>query len=378
MNTTQQSMTNVTQAPKKASGCLNALAIIVTIVFVFFAVLGLIGFNIWRVLFNPTLVKHTLTTEIVSSDLAPSLLELFSGWRAEQRVANNESLSGVGEPDVVLLISYVNLDGWREIKQLLVTDEFVTHLISVSVDGFYNWLDSDDLWPNITWDMTPLKERMSGQAGIDAIMVAYSALPACTETQLADFQTRLSKVPPGVEVLYNLCQFPVPWHEDQVNDYVEALKSANENIPVRFNVSEEFGGSSSGGALGLAVAKSELKLVRLIARWGWLISILFLLIILGIRVRSLRSLGQFAGIPLFISGALAILFAWGGQAIIILLVTRSLLAAVSDLIRQEVGSSLKHLTAIFFQPLIIQGCILAGVGMVLIVLIFIKKGKTAR
>jgi hypothetical protein len=371
-----QPTSDAIRTPKKSPGASNALAIILAIAFVFFAVAGLIGFNIWRVIFNPPLVKQALTTEVVSSDLVPAILEIFSEWRAEQRVNNNESLSGVNEPDIVLLISYLDTDDWREIKQLLVTDEFVTHLISVSVDGIYSWLDSDNLWPATVWEMTPLKSHMSSEQGIDAIMVAYSALPVCTEAEIADLQQRLSKVPPGVEVLYNLCQFPAPWHEDQVNDYVDALKGINENIPVRFNVSEEFGGSPSAGAVNPALLKSQLRLLRFIAQWGWLIAIVLLLVILGVKVRSKRSLGQFIGIPLTVSGALAILIAWGGQASIIQFVTKSLLAATPDFVRQEVENSLKHLTALFFQPLLIQGIILAGLGTVLIVLMFIKKTKT--
>jgi hypothetical protein len=370
----EKTQSNANSLPKKSAGTSNALAIILAVAFVFFAIVGLIGFDIWRVLFNPTLVKQTLTTEIVSSDVAPALLRVFSEWRAEQRVANNESLSGVGEPDVVLLISYVELDGWHQIKQLLVTDDFVTHLISVSVDGLYGWIDTDDLWPNIVWEMTPLKSRMSGEQGVDAIMVAYSAMPECTDAEIADFQERLLKVPPGVEVLYNLCQFPDPWHQDQVNDYVEALNGVNENIPVRFNFSDEFG-LSSGSAVDPVLLKSELRLLRLIAQWGWLIALVLLLVILGIKVRSRRSLGQFIGIPLTVTGALAILIAWVGQASIIQFIMGSLLAVTSDVAHQEIQSSLKHLTSLFFQPLLIEGIILAGLGIVLIVVMFIRSPK---
>lgn len=370
-----QSISDASNTPKKPTRASNALAIILAIAFVFFAIVGLLGFNVWRVLFNPPLVKQVLTTEIVSSDLAPALLQLFSEWRAEQRVNNSESLSGVNEPDIVLLISFMDSDDWREIKQLLVTDEFVTHLISVSVDGFYGWLDSNDLQPDIVWEMTPLKSHMSGKQGIDAIMVAYSAMPRCTPEEVADLQLRLSKMPPGVEVLYNLCQFDAPWHNDQVRDYEDALKGVDENIPVRFNVSEEFSNSSSPGAGNLVLLKSQLRLLRFVAQWGWLIALVLLLIILGIKVRSKRSLGQFIGIPLTVSGVLAILIAWGGQASIIQIVTKSFLAATSDFVRQEVDNSLNHLTGLFFQPLLIQGIILAGVGIVLIVLKYIKKPK---
>jgi hypothetical protein len=377
MEENDMTTTDAPEKDKKSSGWSTALAIILAVLFVFFAVIGLIGFNVWRVLFNPALVKQTLTTEVVSSELVPASLEVFSEWRAEQRVANSESLSGVNEPDIVLLISYLKAEDWRQIKQLLVTDDFVTHLISVSVDGLYAWLDSNDLWPAINWDMTPLKTHMAGQEGIDAIMIAYSALPVCGEAEISDLKQRMSKVPPGVEVLYNLCQFPDPWHEDQVGDYVDALKGVNDNIPVLFNFSEELGRSSSDQTMNLASLKSQLRLVRFVAQAGWVIALLLLALILAIKVRSRRSLGQFVGIPLVISGGLAVLIAVGGQTAIIQVVAKSLQAATSDFARQEIGNSIRHLTSLFFQPLLIQGIILAVVGIVLIMVMFLKRQKAS-
>jgi hypothetical protein len=378
--TTEQPATDVPVRPdkeKKPSGCITSLAVLLAILFVFLAVTGLIGFNIWRVLFNPPLVKQTLTTEVVSSDLVPATLEVFSEWRAEQRVKNNESLSGVNEPDIVLLISYLKTEDWKKIKQLLVTDDFVTHIISVSVDGLYAWLDSKDLWPAINWEMTPLKTRVAGQEGIDAIMVAYAALPVCGEAEIADLQQRLSKVPPGVEVLYNLCQFPDPWHDDQVADYVDSLQGVNDNIPALFNFSQELGKSSSGQAINLALVKSQLRLVRFIAMTGWVIALVILVLIIAIKVRSRGTLGKFVGIPLLISGALAALIALVGQPAIIQLVEKSLLAATSDFARQEIENSLKHLTSLFFQPLLIEGVVLAVLGIVLIVVMLIKRRKAS-
>jgi hypothetical protein len=376
--TTEQTTTNIAPVKaKKPSGCLTSVAVLMAILFVFLAVIGLIGFNIWRVLFNPPLVKQTLTSEVVSSDLVPATLEVFSEWRAEQRVKNNESLSGVNEPDIVLLISYLKTEDWKKIKQLLVTDDFVTHIISVSVDGLYAWLDSKDLWPAINWEMTPLKTRVAGQEGIDAIMVAYAALPVCGEAEINDLLQRLSKVPPGVEVLYNLCQFPDPWHDDQVGDYVDSLKGVDDNIPTLYNFSEELGKSSSGQAINIVLLKSTLRLVRFIAISGWVIALVILALIITIKVRSRQTLGKFVGIPLLISGALAALIALVGQPAIIQFVEKSLLAATSDFARQEIENSIKHLTSLFFLPLLIEGIILAVLGIVMIGVMFFKRRKAS-
>lgn len=71
---------------KKGFEAPKAVAVILAILLALFTVVGLICFNVWRVLFNPPLVKETLTEEVVSTDIVPATLEVFSEWRAEQRV----------------------------------------------------------------------------------------------------------------------------------------------------------------------------------------------------------------------------------------------------------------------------------------------------
>ena len=368
--------TEVAEPVKKAPVFSSCLAVLLGIALVLFTLLGLIGFNIWRVLFDPIQVKQALTSQIVTSDAVPTFLEIFSEWRAEQRLQSGEALSGVSEPDIVLLISYMDREDWRQIKQLLVTDEFVTNLISVSVDGIYHWIDSDELLPGFTWDLSPLKANLAGPQGLQALMVAYSAMPVCSEAEIQDLKQRMAEAPPGVSVLYNLCQFPEPWRTDQIGDYVESLNGVNVNVPIRFDLHEMLAGNPSAAAMDPTFIKTQLRLVSLVARWTWLAALLVLLLILLIRVRSLRSLGQFVGIPLFISGVLAILFTWGGQFVLIQFIRARILATTSPLITQEVSASLKQLTSFFFQPMLIQSIILTGLGFVLILLIFIKKPQS--
>jgi len=360
---------------KNRKGAPTAIAVILAILLVIIAVVGLVGFNIWRVLFNPTLVKDTLTDEVLSTELVPSTLEVFSEWRADQRVKNNEALSGVNEPDIVLLMSFLKAQDWKGIRNLLVTDDFVVHLISTSVDGLYLWIDSDDLWPHIIWEMDALKSRATGQEGEDAIMIAYEALPEATEEQIADFEHRLSQVPEGVEVLYNLCQFPDPWHEDQVNDYIDALKDTSDNIPSRFNFSEEFGGDTSDPATAPVQLKAQLRLVRTLALVSWIVALVLLALLLALKVRSKKSLGKYIGIPLLIIGVIGVIIALVVKPIIINMVTTSLLSTTSDFARVEIIGSLNRLTAIFFQPLLIQAAVIGGIGVILIIVMFIKRKK---
>jgi len=380
MNTEMPSQPQITQAPsgrKEASGTARGLALVLAVLFVILALIGLVGYDFWRVLFNPTLVKEVLTDEVVHSDLVPAVLEAFSEGRAQQRVEKGEALSGVDEPDIVLLMSYINADGWRTIRGIMLTDEFLTHLVSVGVDGVYRWIDSADQWPQVVWDMTLLKTRLVGEEGEEAIMVAYGAMPECTQAEIDDFTARLAAVPPGVEVLYNLCQFPEPWQEDQVSDYVNALIDVNQNLPEQYNFSQMLAEKSISNVANPEMLKSQLRTMRALARWGWLAAILLLALVAALAVRTFKSLGEFIGIPFVAVGLLALAVKFGMQAGLSAFFGGSLLASISPLLRQEVERSLMHLTSEIFQPLLLQGIVFLVVGIGLIVLTIVKGRKPA-
>jgi hypothetical protein len=362
-----------TEKPRETSAWINTLSIILAVLFVFFGVTGLIGTNLRSRLFDPSRVKQTLAKEISSSNVAPPLLQLLAGWRAEQFKAGSGSAGSGSMPDFVKVISYIDMESWWKIKHLLIPDEFVNQLVSTNVDGFFRWLDSTDIWPEITVDAAPIKERIGRQQGVDAIMVVYASLPECSAAEIADFKTRLSNAKPGTVAIYNLCQFPSPYHDDQVRIYVGALNDVNANIPAQINLRAGTGKVSFSSSMALIFLKEVLKLARTIGQWSWLVPVVLLLVIAAIRVRSLRSLGQFVGIPLALVGALTIITARVGQASLIGVLTTNLQMLTKEILWQYATGSLTHLFSILLWPLPVISMFLEGLGMGLIVLPFIRR-----
>jgi len=359
--------------PKRPT-ILTILLVLLSVLFVLSALLTLISYDVWRVAFNPPLVKQMLADEFIESDLAPRILEDLSIRRTKERIEQGEALSGVDEPDIELLVSFVGFEDWAEIKELIVTDDFIIHLISVSVDGLYAWIDSPDPLPGFVWEMTPLKDRLVGQAGEDSIMIAYHTMPECTPEEIDDFLSRLAAMPPGVEVLYNLCQFPDPYREDQIDDYINALIDVNANVPPEYDFNQMLG-SMPGLSAGAALIKGLLRAVRFLGMWGWILPLGFLGLIVAIGVRSLRDAGNWLGIPLTVTGLFTIGLHFLARMSLGGFVTARLGAEMSPLLRTEVSASLARLSNFFFQPLLVEGGILLGIGVILIVLGLTVKKK---
>ena len=376
-NNVSKTIENQPLRAKKRPALLTILLVLLSILFVLSTLLTLIGYDIWRVAFDPPLVKQILRDEFIESDLVPRILEDLSIRRTKERIEQGEALSGVDEPDIQLLVSFVRFEDWAAIKELIVADDFITHLVSVSVDGLYAWIDSPDPLPGFVWGMSPLKDRLVGQEGKDAIMIAYHALPACTPEEIDDFLSRLAAMPPGVEVLYNLCQFPDPYREDQIDDYVNALVDVNANVPPEYDFNQMLG-SMPGASTSTALIKSLLRGVRFLGQWGWILPLVLLGLIAVVGVRSLKDAGNWLGIPLAVSGLLTIGLSFLARMSLGDFVSARLGAEMSPLLRTELSASLGRLSNFFFQPLLVEGSILLVIGLVLFVLGLIVKRKPAQ
>lgn len=364
--------------PKEAPFLVKALAFLLALVLVVGLPLFLLVFDVWRVVFNPPLIKNFITYEVVSSDLIPVGLEWFSDRRAQERVQKGEALTGIDEPDIVLLLSFLNRDDWRTIKQELLTDEFLTHVVSVTVDGVYAWIDTTDRVPQITWDLQALIDRVDSEHGTNAIVVAYNKPPPCTQEQIDDYLYRLSLVPPGVEVLYNLCQFPPPWYEDQFSDYKNALFKVVANLPPQFALTDELARVADQGGVGPDAIKGQLRLIRTLGNLAWLLPLILLLLIVAVIVRSLKTLSRWIGAPLIVGGFLALLPTLVYRWLIANVLAAGALSETPEIIKPEVIRVITRAADEIFKPMMLQAIVIMALGLIVVVWYAVNSRQTAK
>ena len=362
---------------KESSGCLKWLALPFAILLVIVLPLALLAFDVGRVVFNRPLVKSIVTDEVVNSDLIPAALEWFSDRRAQQRVASGEALTGIREPDIVLLMSYLDAKDWRAIKEEVLPDEILTEWTSITVDGTYDWIDSDDRVPQISWSLRSFKDRVNTQHGVNAIVIAYDNIAPCTQEEIEDFKTRLDAAPPGTDVLYNLCEFPDPWHEDQFSDYVNSLHEVVANIVDEFYLTEELSRIADTAGVGPEVLKAQLRLIRLLMLYAWVAPFALLMILLLLVVRSLRTLSRWCGLPLLVGGFVTLLPPLVYRYLITSLLATGPLSEAPELITQEATRAILRLAAHIFQPMLIQAIVVTGVGLLLVIWMTVTKKRAA-
>ncbi len=357
------------------TGLARFIAFIVVLILIIAIPLSLLAYDVGRVVFDPPLVKKVITEIVTESDLIPAALSWYSQTEAQGRYASGEAEAWVGEPDVVQLFLFMTVENWRTIRWEVLTNEILTEFVETSVDGTYEWIDSDDPVPDITWDLTPFKDRVDSQHGITSIAVAYSALPDCNQDQINDFKTRLAAAPPGTQVLYNLCEFPDPWYEDQFSDYLESLGDLVANVPNAFDLTETLAGLEDTAGVGPAVIKTQLRLIRMVMNLAPLIPILLLFLILIFAVRGLKSLGLWWGIPLTVGAIWALAMALVYRPLITQLLASGPLSETPEVIQSEAILAILILAAEIFKPLLWQSLVVLIVSLILLLVGGLTKSR---
>ena len=353
------------------------LAFLILLILVIALPVSILAYDVGRVVFDQILVKGMLTEIVTESDLIPVALQWYSVRRAEQRYGAGEAIAWEDEPDILDLLSLVDTDSWRDIRWEALPNEILTEWASISVDGAYAWIDSEERVPDISWDMRSFKDRASTEHGANSIQIIFDSLPSCTDEEIADFKSRLAAAPAGTDVLYNLCRFPDPWFDDQVSDYHESLIQVVEEIPDTFALSKELARAEDTQGVGPEIIKAQLLLIRLLMRLAPLLPVILLLLILAFAVRSLAELGRWWGIPVVVGAALLLVLSLVYRATLIGVLTVGPLSEVPPLVREEAIAALMILTAEVFRPLMWQSIIVVVLGLMLIVAGAVVRPKPA-
>ena len=334
---------------------------------------GLLAFNLERVIADPSLVKRIVTDEVVNSDLIPAALEWFSDQRTQELADTGEILAGIDEPNVVALIGMLDQDDWRQIKTEALPDEILADWVSVTVDGIYVWLDTDVRVPPVSWNMVAFKERLNGEHGANCIAIAYANLPPCTQAELDDFQARLAAAPAGAEVQYSLCQFPDPWRTDQYRDYMASFQEVAQNVPDRLVLADDSAQNPDSPEGGPEVLKGQIQLLRRLMSLAWIIPITLVILIIILRVRSLKDARNWVGLPILASGIVSLLPPLTYRWLLTNLLATGVFSETPEPVRQEATRLILRLASEVFHPMLIQAAVILVLALLFIALTLLKR-----
>jgi hypothetical protein len=236
--------------------------------------------------------------------------ELFNNQRSPTETENqllspcfpqSEAGGPDGESGMPPFLKNLTAADWQAILTILLPLDDLRTMTESTLDQMFAYLNGKT--DTVMIPLDKLKERLTGPSGAEFLIQFLHAQPACTEAELIRINVGL----PSGEVIY--CNPP---DEETLNKMLpnlqEQLNSAITGIPGKAALIKPptAGSPNPGSGPFGADPITSIRVVRLIMRLSPLLPFAFLLMVTLFAVRSFKSWMRWWGIPIFISGAVAL------------------------------------------------------------------------
>ncbi len=333
----------------------KVFAFLVACVLVLTLPLTLWMYNAGQFIFDAARVKTAMLDLLLEENLLPVAMQSFAA-----QAGAGDMTEGLTAEAVQELFGRLTLQDWKMLQQALLPERILVPWVSATVEGVYTWFNSDAPFPVVVLEMREFKKNIVEGGGEQAVQLIFDTLPPCTAEQVNEYT---SGVTAGA---ISPCRLPDPGGAAQMAVVLDMLEGMATNLPDTVDLTSGMEGRAAG-ALGLYPLKLQLGMAQTAARWAPWLGAALLLLIWALAVRSLRELGRWWGIPLLLGGALTLALGLGYPA---LLNTGRMIGPLSGLPSAVQGEALKavaFLLAKVFDPLVVQGSVLAGAGLVLLI-----------
>ena len=257
--------------------------------------LALLGFNVGRVLFSPEVVAGVIVERAVDSG---GLRRIVS-----ERLLSPEAGGGNPEFELARAMSFLEQDEVERVLDLLIPPEWARAQVGGALESLYAWMDNDSPSPVVPLDLRPIQQSLLTGGAERLVETILDSWPACTVEQIEELAMAAIQ---GGEVQMPYCEPPEPYRSAISLMATQGLIEGARALPPTIDLLGQDPAQSPQDLAGAMALKEQLRLMRALARWGWLLPLSFLGIIMALVVRSFRGLTRWWGIPLLIGGLLSV------------------------------------------------------------------------
>ena len=268
------------------------LAVFFASLFVLATILVIILLNVENTLLNPGTYKRALVINNVYEQLTALAMGETESFKT--LLANP---AGTGSANLDFLNDLTSQD-WQKLISLILPPDEARSMLENMLDQVIATLNGET--DSAQLSLAVLKAHLTGQAGKDVIQYLLNILPSCTADQVDQIHSKKPAV--SEEPVY--CR---PAQQDLAlltSQWQEQVNSATAGIPDALVIIKPASGRPDTAAPGNDLI-SRLNTVRLEIRFSPLLSLILLILVTLLMVRSLKSWLLWWGIPLFITGLIA-------------------------------------------------------------------------
>jgi hypothetical protein len=338
-------------------GCLHvaarAAAVLLAAVFAVTLPLSLVAFNLGRVAFSPERMTELLLETIEETgglrQLVLETLASDSGADEDQGLGLSEALSFLTPQEREYLGDQLTPPGWAS-KQL-----------GALVAGVYTWIDDDRARPSFVVDVTDLKVALLSGRASELVETVVDSWPPCSVEEIAEMTVGSLL---GEESL-RFCEPPEPLRSGVVGLLDASITLSLRALPDRISLGKADNPPASPEVMQ---TKEDLRRVRFLAGWSWLLSLVMLGLVMALVIRSWREMGLWWGIPLIVGALLTLATMVAVRVGVEGLAQRALSdASLLPWIGEMIHTLLTAMLVVVFRRVALHAAILAGIGTVMLV-----------
>lgn len=332
----------------------KGLAVSLAILFILSTLGALLAFNLERTAFDAETYRQAFANQQFY-DLLPGIMA--------KRLAG--SVAAESLPPALQGISAAQ---WEHFIRDLLPPETLQAMGDEALGSLFAYLNGQA--ETVQVSLAPLKQSMTSDRGVQAVLAAFRAQPDCTLAQLA--QMTMGAL--GNEQII-LCNLPEEFYP-LITPLVQAqLQAAAAALPDQFTLR----GRQPGGFQDSA--RRRLQTMRLAMRLSPLLPLAFLFALTILVVRSLRDWLMWWGIPMLIAGLLGILTGFAYEPIYTSLFNNRLVPRLPKLFSFEMINALRKFTIELLhktvEQVLLYALILTAIGLIMIILAAFLRRKPA-
>jgi hypothetical protein len=303
---------------KFLSACARLLAGLFAILFIISALISLLLFNAQHHFVDPELYKRVLLEERVYDSL-PRLLSTqisegmaYNPCAEDPSACENEGEDTSGDEEGGPPDYFKNMDAeqWELVLREILTPDWLQTQTESVIDQFIDFLESDEETPSISISLVEIKSRLMGSEGVETVLKIIESQPPCNDDQLRELKMAFESDATGPDLLS--CRPPQELIDENIASIEETLNEVVGDLPNEATLGENFmdpdsDEHSDATEVDMEIGKT-LRRVRTYMRLSPIVPGVFFILIAVFGVRSFRDLLRWWGIPLLLTGLIALIF----------------------------------------------------------------------
>ncbi len=239
---------------------LRLTALIIIVLFVLVFPISLLMKNIGDIFFERDTALELIQDNLLNSE---TISDVFQGT-----IKNVLLDDSVGKPEINPLIrkgfDALDDEDWGKIAALIIPQALVRETSNSIADAIFEWIEGDDLLPNLRINLRSWKRNISENAG-PIMKIVLDALPDCTPSEISSQILEGLTDDSGLSALIPACRPPDAISALVLQNADSFASSIVQSMPEEFEFSE----NQIEGLNQLHRAKEVIKVTRRTLTWSW-------------------------------------------------------------------------------------------------------------